>query len=96
MTEMLFNLVANDPADRRATHRAGGAAAGQDGAPTAPTPAPIAVFFSCADIPEQPQRPNSTATAAELTANFCIVFIWNASVLNTRCSGNSCPAVYLP
>lgn len=33
ITVMLFiDLVANDAADRSATHRAGGAAAGQDGA----------------------------------------------------------------
>jgi hypothetical protein len=93
---LFFDLVANDPADRRATHRAGGAAAGQDGAPTAPTPAPIAVFLSCADIPEQPPRPNSTVTAAAFTANFCIVFIWNTSCVKRRCQGNSCPAAYLP
>src|SRR3989304_524260 len=56
--------------------------------PTAPTPAPIAVLLSCADIPEQPPKPNSTVNAAAFTANLFIVFILNTSVLNIRCQGN--------
>jgi hypothetical protein len=33
------------------------------------------VFLSVVDIPLQPPRPSSTATATALTENLCIVFI---------------------
>lgn len=73
MTVMLFtDPVANDAADYRATHHADGAAAGQDSA-------------THSTDRETPTKPSSTVIAAAFTANFCIVFIWNASVLNIRC-----------
>ncbi len=43
--------------------------------PTAPTPAPIVVFLSCLDMPEQPPRPSSIAAATALSTNLAVVFV---------------------
>jgi hypothetical protein len=43
--------------------------------PTAPTPAPIAVFRVCCDIPAQPATPSDAAAAIAASALRVIVFI---------------------
>jgi hypothetical protein len=78
--------VADDAANYRATHHADTAVAGQD--------SPARSADAGADH-GTPPKPNSRITAAAFTANLCIVFIWNTSLLNVRCRGNSCPADYL-